>query len=72
MELLSRVYWQACNGTVAQRPTAISTQIASPKSDIVIELSLTIKSKQSFTCSAFDHFAEIVYMCLVVTNDVAL
>lgn len=71
--LLASLQWYSgTKADITRRLAATSTQVASPKSHIVIELSLIIKSKQSFTCSTFDHFTEIVYMCLVVTNDVAL
>ena len=45
---------------ITKRLAITSTQVASLKSGILIELSPLIKSKQSVTCLTFDHFAEIV------------
>ena len=46
---------------ITRRLGATSTQVASPKFAIVIEISSTIKSKQSVIFQTIDHFAEIVH-----------
>ena len=55
---------QPCSGTksyITRRLAATLTQVATPKSCIVIELSPVIKPNQSTTCPTFYHFADIVY-----------
>ena len=52
--------YSGTKSNITRRFAATSTQVASPKSGIVIELSCIIKSKQSVACPIFDHFAEIV------------
>ena len=45
---------------IMRKLATTSTQVASPKSSIVIELYPIIKSKQSYTWPTFDHFLEIM------------
>ena len=59
--LTSLQLYSGTKSDVTRRLATTSTQVASPKSGIVIELSPIIKSKQSVSCPTFDHFAEILY-----------